>query len=247
MKVKKLVSLMAVFVCMLALAAGCAKKNDNVLIMGTNAEFPPYEFYEGKKIVGIDAEFAEAIADKLGMEFKIEDMAFESIIPAVESGKVDLGAAGMTVTEVRQKQVDFSDTYYTGRQVIIVSEENKEITGPDQLEGKKIGVMLGFTGDIYATEQFGDKNIQRFSKGSEAVQALLQGKIDAVINDDQPAQTYVKQNKGLKILETKYAEDNYAMCFKKGNKELVEKVNKAIKDLKEDGTFDKIVKKYIKE
>lgn len=240
---KKLVSMLLVLACTLSMVA-CGSSEDNTLIMATNAEFPPYEYYEGEEIVGIDAEFAAAIAEKLGMELKIEDMAFDSIIPAVQSGKADFGAAGMTVTPDREKEVDFSDTYYTGRQVIIVAEGNTEITGPDDLEGKKIGVQQGTTGDIYATDDYGDENIERYNKGFEAVQALQQGKIDVVIIDDQPAQTFVDENEGLMILETEYVEEEYALCFKKDS-ELVEKVNEAIAELKKDGTFDKIIDKYI--
>ena len=213
---KKLLAILAASVCVFAMAA-CGSKEDNTLVMATNAEFPPYEFYEGDEIVGIDAEFAAAIAEKLGMELKIEDMAFDSIIPAVQSGKADFGAAGMTVTEDRMKEVDFSESYYTGRQVIIVAEGNTEIAGPDDLAGKKIGVQQGTTGDIYATDDYGDENIERYNKGFEAVEALLKGKIDAVIIDDQPAQTFVKESEGLKILETEYVEEDYALCFKKGS------------------------------
>lgn len=214
------------------------------LVMATNAEFPPYEYYEGENVVGIDADIAAAVADKLGMELKIEDMAFDSIIPAVQSGKADIGAAGMTVTEDRATQVDFSDSYYTGVQVIIVTDDS-DITEPDDLKGKKIGVQQGTTGDIYSTDDFGDDNVERFNKGMEAVQALQQGKIDAVIIDNQPAKTFVEENEGLKILETSYVEEDYALAIKKGNDDLVKKVNDAIKELKEDGTFDKIVAKYI--
>ena len=189
-------------------------------------------------------EMGAAIADKLGMDLKIEDMAFDSIIPAVQSGKADIGAAGMTVTEDRATQVDFSDSYYTGVQVIIVTDDS-DITEPDDLKGKKIGVQQGTTGDIYSTDDFGDDNVERFNKGMEAVQALQQGKIDAVIIDNQPAKTFVEENEGLKILETSYVEEDYALAIKKGNDDLVKKVNDAIKELKEDGTFDKIVAKYI--
>ncbi|MDD2980191.1 MAG: basic amino acid ABC transporter substrate-binding protein [Hespellia sp.] len=246
---KKILSVVLAAVCVLSLAA-CGSKADSkeskkdTIVMATNAEFPPYEYYEGDKVVGIDAEFAAAIAEKLGMELKIEDMAFDSIIPAVQSGKADFGAAGMTVTDERKSQVDFSDSYYTGRQVIIVKEDNTEITGPDDLTGKKIGVQLGTTGDIYASGDYGDENIERFNKGFEAVQSLGQGKIDAVVIDDQPAKTFVEENEGLKILDTEYVEEDYALCFKKDS-DLVDQVNDAIAALKADGTFDKIVEKYI--
>lgn len=254
MKMKKVVSVVLALACVFSFTACGSKKDDTAsdskkeeketLVMATNAEFPPYEYYDGDKIVGIDAEFAAAIADKLGMELKIEDMAFDSIIPAVQSGKADFGAAGMTVTDERKTQVDFTDTYYTGRQVIIVTEDST-IATPDDLEGKKIGVQQGTTGDLYTTDDYGDENIERFNKGMEAVQALMQGKVDAVVIDDQPAQTFVSENEGLKILDTEYVEEDYAMALKKGNDELLGKINDAIKALKEDGTFDKIVAKYI--
>lgn len=245
---KRMLSILLAAMCVFSMAA-CGSKSEEAteketLVMATNAEFPPYEYYEGEEIVGIDAEFAAAIAEKLGMELKIEDMAFDSVIPAVQSGKADFGAAGMTVTEERALQVDFSDSYYTGRQVIIVTEDNTDITGPDDLEGKKMGVQQGTTGDLYASDDYGDENVERYNKGFEAVQALLQGKIDAVIIDDQPAQTFVEESEGLKILDTEYVEEEYALCFKKDSV-LVEKVNAAIAELKKDGTFDTIIDKYI--
>ena len=254
MKMKKVISVVLACACVFSFAA-CGSKSDSSksdsaksdkkekLVMATNAEFPPFEYYDGDEVVGIDAEFAAAIADKLGMDLKIEDMAFDSIIPAVQSGKADIGAAGMTVTD-RATQVDFSDSYYTGVQVIIVTDDS-DIAEPDDLKGKKIGVQQGTTGDIYSTDDFGDDNVERFNKGMEAVQALQQGKIDAVIIDNQPAKTFVEENEGLKILETSYVEEDYALAIKKGNDDLVKKVNDAIKELKEDGTFDKIVAKYI--
>lgn len=256
MRMKKILSMVLAAACVFSFAACGSKKDDTssdtkkeekkeTLVMATNAEFPPYEYYDGDKVVGIDAEFAAAIAEKLGMELKIEDMAFDSIIPAVQGGKADMGVAGMTVDEDRKTQVDFTDTYYTGRQVIIVKEDST-LAGPDDLAGKKIGVQQGTTGDIYTTDDYGDENIERFNKGMEAVQALQQGKVDAVVIDDQPAKTFVKENEGLKILETEYVEEEYAIALKKGNNELLEKVNKAIKELKEDGTLDKIIAKYIK-
>lgn len=252
MKLKKVISVGLVLACTLSLAACGSKKEESSkkeekekLVMATNAEFPPYEYYEGDDIVGIDADFAKAIADKLGMELEITDMAFDSIVPAVQSGKADIGVAGMTVDPDRQKQVDFTDSYYTGRQVIIVKEDSS-IASPDDLAGKKIGVQQGTTGDIYTTDDYGDENIERFNKGMEAVLSLTQGKVDAVVIDDQPAKTFVEQNKGLKILETEYVEEDYAIILKKGNDELTKKINEAIASLKEDGSFDKIVSKYIK-
>lgn len=214
-----------------------------VLIMGTNAEFPPYEFYDGQEIVGIDAEMAAAVAEKLGMELQIEDMAFDSLIAALSSGKVDMVAAGMTVTEERLASVNFTDTYATGVQVIIVTEDS-EIAGADDLTGKTIGVQLGTTGDIFAGDVEG-ATIERYNKGMEAVQALSQGKIDAVIIDNEPAKVFVSEVEGLKILEEAFVTEDYAVAIAKDNEELLEKVNAALAELKEDGTLQSIVDKYI--
>lgn len=214
-----------------------------VLVMGTNAEFPPYEFYEDNDIVGIDVEIAKAIAEKMGMELQIEDMAFDAIIPAVTSGKADFGAAGMTVTEERQRSVEFTDTYANSNQVAIVKEDS-DITGSADLEGKTIGVQLGTTGDALATE-LKDATVERYNKGLEAVQSLTQGKIDAVVIDQATAQAFVKKTEGIKILEEKMSEEEYAIAIKKGNTDLVEKMNAAIAELKSEGKIDEIVAKYM--
>ncbi|MCB6611589.1 basic amino acid ABC transporter substrate-binding protein [[Clostridium] symbiosum] len=214
-----------------------------VLVMGTNAEFPPYEFYEDNDIVGIDVEIAKAIAEKMGMELQIEDMAFDAIIPAVTSGKADFGAAGMTVTEERQRSVEFTDTYANSNQVAIVKEDSA-ITGSADLEGKTIGVQLGTTGDALATE-LKDATVERYNKGLEAVQSLTQGKIDAVVIDQATAQAFVKKTEGIKILEEKMSEEEYAIAIKKGNTDLVEKMNAAIAELKSEGKIDEIVAKYM--
>ena len=248
---KKLLSLVLVAAMALSVVACGGKKEaaeapaaeKEVLVMATNAEFPPYEFYEGQEIVGIDAEIAAAIAEKLGCELKIEDMAFDSIIAAVSSGKADFGLAGMTVTEDRLASVNFSDTYATATQVVIVTEDS-EITGVADLDGKTIGVQLGTTGDIYAGD-IADATIERYNKGFEAVQALTQGKIDAVIIDNEPAKVFVAENEGTKILEEDFAVEEYAMAIAKENTELLEKVNVALAELTEDGTLKAIVDKYI--
>ena len=248
---KKLLSLVLVAAMALSVVACGGKKEaaeapaaeKEVLVMATNAEFPPYEFYEGQEIVGIDAEIAAAIAEKLGCELKIEDMAFDSIIAAVDSGKADFGLAGMTVTEDRLASVNFSDTYATATQVVIVTEDS-EITGVADLDGKTIGVQLGTTGDIYAGD-IADATIERYNKGFEAVQALTQGKIDAVIIDNEPAKVFVAENEGTKILEEDFAVEEYAAAIAKDNTELLEKVNTALAELTEDGTLQAIVDKYI--
>ena len=216
------------------------------LVMATNAEFPPYEFHDGDKIVGIDAEIAQAIADELGMELEIEDIAFDSIIPEIVSGKADMALAGMTVTEDRKASVDFSDTYATASQMIIVKEDS-EIAGPDDLKGVTVGVQLGTTGDIYVSDLEADgTTVERYNKGFEAVQALSQGKIDAVVIDGEPAKTFVSETEGLKILDEAFTVEEYAIAVKKGNTELLDKVNGALETLKDNGTLDEIVAKYIK-
>lgn len=224
-------------------ATGGAEAAGGTLVMATNAEFPPYEYYEDGDIVGIDVEIAKAIAAKLGMELQIEDMAFDAIIPAVTSGKADFGAAGMTVTEERQRSVEFTDTYANSNQVAIVKEDS-DITGSDALAGKIIGVQLGTTGDALATE-IKDATVERYNKGLEAVQSLTQGKIDTVVIDQATAEAFVKKTEGIKILEEKMSEEEYAIAIKKGNMELVEKMNEAIKELKEEGKIDEIVAKYM--
>lgn len=217
-----------------------------VLVMATNAEFPPYEFHDGGEIVGIDAEIAKAIADELGMELEIEDIAFDSIIPEITSGKADMGLAGMTVTEDRKQSVDFTDTYAKASQKIIVKEDSA-IASPDDLTGVIVGVQQGTTGDIYVSGLEADgTTVERYNKGFEAVQALSQGKIDAVVIDGEPAKTFVAQTEGLKILEESFTDEEYAIAVKKGNTELLEKINGALKTLKDNGTLDEIVAKYIK-
>ena len=217
-----------------------------VLVMATNAEFPPYEYHDGGEIVGIDAEIAKAIADELGMELEIEDIAFDSIIPEITSGKADMGLAGMTVTEDRKQSVDFTDTYAKASQKIIVKEDSA-IASPDDLTGVIVGVQQGTTGDIYVSDLEADgTTVERYNKGFEAVQALSQGKIDAVVIDGEPAKTFVAQTEGLKILEESFTDEEYAIAVKKGNTELLEKINGALKTLKDNGTLDEIVAQYIK-
>lgn len=226
-----------------AAEAGNTESTGGKLVMVTNAEFPPYEYYENNTIVGIDADIARAIADQMGMELEIQDMAFDSLIPAIQSGKADFTAAGMTVNEDRLKNVDFTDTYAQAAQVIIVKKDSP-LASPDDLTGKKIGVQTGTTGDIYA-DDIENAEVQRFNKGMEAVMALNQGKIDAVIIDREPAKIFVKENEGLKILDEAFTEEEYAIAVKKGNTELLDKMNAAIKELKESGELQKIVDKYI--
>ena len=217
------------------------------LTMATNAFFKPYEYYEGDKIVGIDAEIAEAIAAKLGLELVINNMEFNSIITAVTTGAADFGLAGMTVTEERLLEVDFSTSYAKGVQVIIV-KEGSEITSYDVLAAEgatyKIGVQLGTTGDIYASDEFGER-VTPYNNVNEAILALQAGDIDCVIIDNEPAKSCVAANEGLTILESTYADEDYAACFAQDNDALREAVNAAIEELIMDGTIDKIIEKYI--
>lgn len=215
------------------------------LRMGTNATFPPYEFVgDDGNVQGIDADIAAAIADKLGMKLEITDMEFDSLIPALQSDTIDVALAGMTVTPDRQENVDFSDSYAKGVQVIIV-KDGSDIASPDDLEGKSIGVQTGTTGDIYCTDDYGQENVKQFNNGPLAVAALVNGQIDCVVIDQEPAKNYVAANSGLKILDTAYADEDYAIAIKKGNTELLDKVNGALKELKDDGTLQSIVDKYI--
>jgi polar amino acid transport system substrate-binding protein len=224
---------------------------EGVLTMATNAAFPPYEYIEGGEIVGIDAEIAAAIAEKLGLEVQIEDMEFDAIIEAVKSGKADIGLAGMTVTPDRAEEVNFTASYATGVQVVIVTEDSA-ITSVDDLfaEGASnvIGVQRNTTGDLYTTwdlEDAGLATIDRYSKGAEAVQALKTGKVDCVVIDNEPAKAFVAEVEGLKILDTEYILEEYAGAMNKDNAELFEAVNVALEELIADGTVQAIIDTYI--
>ena len=217
-----------------------------VLVMATNAEFPPFQFYMGDQIVGIDVDFALAIGAYLGFEIHIEDMAFDAIIPSVVSGRADFGMAGLSITPERMLQVDFSIPYYNARQVVIVLEDNEDVNEPDDLEGKSIGVQLGTTSEMLASWSFGDDSVVRYNRSFEAIQSLLQGSIDAVILDDQVALNFVAETEGLRILDTEFEIEEYAIAFPLDS-ELTEMFNAAIRSLMADGTFDSIVNYFIPE
>ena len=240
---KKLIALLVALM-MLGTAAAMAE----TLTMGTNAAFQPYEYYENETIVGIDAEIAAAIAEKLGMDLQIVDMDFDAIIPSVVQGKVLMGMAGMTVTDERLQQVSFSDTYALGVQAIIV-KEGSEIASVDDLSADgaewKIGVQQSTTGDIYCTSDFGEERVDRYKTGPDAVEALKAGKVDCVIIDNEPAKAFVAANEGLVILDSKYTEEEYAIAVAPENGELLEKINAALKELTEEGVVDEILDKYI--
>jgi polar amino acid transport system substrate-binding protein len=270
---KKFIAIALIFVVALGLFAGCGK-DDNKLVMATNAAFPPYEYKDGDKIVGIDAEIAEAIAKKLGMELVIEDVDFGAVLTGVAEGKYDMGMAGITVTEDRKKTMEFSDTYATGIQVIIVKDGSSIKSLDDLFEFNadgdpvalkntniKVGVQENTTGDIYSScavdgwgfndlnedESIKTDRVVRYKTGAEAISALKTDKVDCVIIDNEPAKSFVAANTGIHILEgeNEYAVEDYAICVDKGNTKLLEKINTALAELKADGTIDKIIEKYI--
>ena len=215
------------------------------LTMATNAAFPPYEMTtDAGDFEGIDVETAQAIADKLGLELQIDDMDFDAALLSVQQGKADIVMAGVTVTDERKNVMDFSDSYATGIQSIIVPE-GSDIASPDDLAGKKIGTQRGTTGYLYCTDDFGEDSVVAYDNGLTAVQALNNGQVDAVVIDNAPAKEFVAANPGLVILDTSYAEEDYAIGMAKGNTALEDAVNSALEELKADGTLQSIVDKYI--
>lgn len=247
---KKLLVVLITLLMVLCLA-GCGKKDDKkTLHMATEATFQPYEFYDGDSIVGIDVEIAKAICDKIGYELEVVDVAFDSIIPGIMEGKYDFGMAGMTVTDERKEQVNFSDSYATGVQVVIVNKDS-EITSVDDLFGDKnytIGTQAGTTGFLYATWDIADAElgtVKDYMKTTDAAQALVNKQIDCILLDNEPAKAIVANNDGLKILETEYAVEDYAIAVAKENTELLDVMNSALNELIKDGTVDTILKKYI--
>ena len=212
--------------------------------MATNAAFPPYEMTtDAGEFEGIDVDTAKAIAEKLGLELQIDDMDFDAALLSVQQGKADIVMAGVTVTDERKAVMDFSDSYATGIQSIIVPNDS-DIASPDDLAGKTIGTQRGTTGYIYCSDDFGDENVVAYDDGLTAVQALNNGQVDAVVIDNAPAQEFVAANPGLKVLDTSYAEEDYAIGMAKGSA-LEDAVNKALEELKADGTLQAIVDKYI--
>ena len=215
------------------------------LTMSTNAQFPPYEMVaDDGSFEGIDIEVADAIAKKLGLELQVDDMDFDAALLAAQNGKSDMVMAGVTVTDERLKVMDFSDTYAEGIQSIIVPEDS-DIASADDLTGKAIGTQRGTTGYIYCTDDFGEDNVIAYDDGLTAVQALNNGQVDAVVIDNAPAQEFVAANPGLKILDTAYAQEDYAIGVAKGNTQLLDAINGALEELQADGTLQAIVDKYI--
>ena len=229
-----------------AAAADLTTVEAGKLTMATNATFPPYEMTtDAGTIEGIDVDTAQAIAEKLGLELQIDDMDFDAALLSVQQGKADIAMAGITVTDERMAVMSFSDSYATGIQSVIVPE-GSDIASVDDLAGKKIGTQRGTTGYLYCSDDFGEDAVVAYDNGLTAVQALNNGQVDAVVIDNEPAKAYVESNPGLKILDTSYAEEDYAIGMNKSNTALLEAVNAALEELKADGTLQAIVDKYIK-
>ena len=254
MKMKKIAMLGLTAVMTLSLLAGCgsAKSSDQgkdakkeSLTAATSADFPPYEYMEGNEYKGVDIELSKAIADKLGLKLEIQNVPFGSIVAGVQAGKYDFGISGITINEERKQSVNFSDSYINAIQSIIVKSDSSIKDKDDLKTVNKIGVQTGTTGDNDATTDYGEDKITRYTVATDAVQALMTGKVDAVIIDNKPAQEYVKANgSALKLLPTAYEEEEYAIAINKNNEDLQKKINQALKDLKADGTIDKILSKY---
>lgn len=221
------------------------------LTMSTNASFPPYEMVaDDGSFEGIDIEVAGAIAEKLGLELQVDDMGFDAALQAAQTGKSDMVMAGVTITEERQAVMDFSNSYANGVQVVIVKEDSPIQTVDDLANANMIGCQMGTTGYIYCSDTpenggFGEDHVTPYDDGAAAVQALMNGQVDAVVIDNEPAKAYVESNPGLKILDTSYAEEDYAIGMNKSNTALLEAVNAALEELKADGTLQAIVDKYI--
>ncbi len=225
-------------------AAEFTTVNAGKLTMSTNAAFPPYEMTtDDGGFEGIDVEIAEAIAAKLGLELQIDDMDFDAALMAVQNGRSDIVLAGVTVTDDRLLVMNFSESYSTGVQVVIV-KEGSDVT-IDNLGDQMIGTQRGTTGNIYCTDDYGDDHVTAYDNGITAVQALINGQVDCVVIDSAPAQSFVDANPGLTILDTEYVVENYAIGVDKSNAALLDAINTALKELQEDGTVQSIIDKYI--
>lgn len=239
---KKWLAVMLAFMALFLTSCGEKEAERGKLIMVTNATFPPYEFYQGSRIVGIDADMVREIAKRNNLELVIEDMAFDSVIAAVQTGKADVAASGITVTEDRKKQIDFTTSYVKADQVIIVRKDS-DIVGPESMRGKRIGVQHGTTGDMYVTEHIQEP--ERFQDGALAVASLVTGKIHAVVLDSAPAEEHVARNKGIRILPMALVSEEYAMAISKSRPELLAMINRTMAEMKADGTMDAIWARYL--
>ena len=217
----------------------------DTLYVGTNAEFAPFEYLEYNKIVGFDIELIKEIGNIIDKDIKVKNISFDGLLPALEAKKIDIIIAGMTITEDRKKFVDFSDTYFSAKQVIILKKDVNNINSLNDLVDKKTGVILGYTGDLIVSKIKGI-NKEQYNSTSGGIIALLSGKIDAFVLDSAPSKNYIKKNKNLKIIELDIAEENYAIAIRKNQGNLVFQINLALKKLKSNGVYDKLLEKYFK-
>lgn len=228
------------FICGLFILTGCEKRNSNELIMVTEAGFAPYEYYENSEVVGVDVDIAREIAKEMGKTLVIKDIAFDSIINEVKTGKADFGAAGISYSEERAKNVDFSINYAVSKQVVIVKNDSS-ITDINSIGNKKIAVQLGSVADTFVTDEYDEATIVRQKKYLAAIEDLKVGKVDCVVMDELPAKEIVNSNTGIKILNGALTNDNYGMVVKKGNKELLKVINKVLNRLSSDGSIDRYI------
>ena len=225
------------------LMCGCSKKDENQLVMVTEAGFAPYEYYENGEVVGVDVDIAREIAKHLGKKLVVKDIAFDSIINEVKTGKADFGAAGISYSEDRAKNVDFSINYAVSKQVVIVNN-NSSITNVNGISNKKIAVQLGSIADTFVTEKYKNANVVRQKKYLAAIEDLKTGKVDCVVMDELPAKEIVSKNEGIKILDGSLTNDSYGMVVKKGNKELLDAINMVLQNLKDEGKIDEFIIKH---
>ena len=242
---KNILRLSLLFICLIVMV-GCGKKDDNKLVMVTEAGFVPYEYYENGEIVGVDVDIAKEIAKELGKELVIKDIAFDSIINEVRTGKADIGAAGISYSDERAKKVDFSINYSVSKQVVIVKNDSF-INSINDINDKKIAVQLGSVADTYVTENYKNAEIVRQKKYLAAIEDLKVGKVDLVVMDELPAKEIIEKNSGIKILDGELTSDSYGMIVKKGNTELLEAVNKVLNRLSSDGSIDNFIIKHTEE
>ena len=225
------------------LMCGCSKKDENQLVMVTEAGFAPYEYYENGEVVGVDVDIAREIAKHLGKTLVVKDIAFDSIINEVKTGKADFGAAGISYSEDRAKNVDFSINYAVSKQVVIVNN-NSSITNVNGISNKKIAVQLGSIADTFVTDNIKNANVVRQKKYLAAIEDLKTGKVDCVVMDELPAKEIVSKNEGIKILDGSLTNDSYGMVVKKGNKELLDAINMVLQNLKDEGKIDEFIIKH---
>ena len=225
------------------LMCGCTKKNENQLVMVTEAGFAPYEYYENGEVVGVDVDIAREIAKYLGKTLVVKDIAFDSIINEVKTGKADFGAAGISYSDDRAKNVDFSINYAVSKQVVIVNN-NSSITNVNGISNKKIAVQLGSIADTFVTEKYKSANVVRQKKYLAAIEDLKTGKVDCVVMDELPAKEIVSKNEGIKILDGSLTNDSYGMIVKKGNKELLDAINTVLQNLKDEGKINEFIIKH---